>query len=632
MSKVTVVAAAAAAVPVAAVMAVTSPDRGGQSGGPGTYPGGGSGDGGASWVPDDYGEDGGAPGGGGGGSNYNDDYGVGAPGQIVLIYSTGGNSSPTHTLQFWSADNANNVETAHTVTFTVNPPVDNVPPVTTSSFNPTSGANYNATQTVTLTATDNQSGVKAIYYKVDSGSYAMVSTSTATFTISGDTTHTFSYYAADNANNTETAHVSNVFRIDTIPPTTTSNFNPAANALYSANQPVTLTATDSVNSSGVAATYYRIDSGVVVDRHHVHRQRRRAAHLQLLLGRHATNKETTHTSNTFRIDTTPPVTTSNAAASYSGTATISLTATDGVERLRRGLHLLQGRRRRDDDGHGHHGQPAGVGHHHAHDPVLVGGQCGQQGDDRGRRRSWSPSNDITPPTTVSSFNPAANANYNANQPVTLTATDNTGGSGVKAIYYKIDSGSYTMVARRPSRSPSAATRRTRSATTRWTTRPRPTPRRRTSRTIPIDTVAPTTTSSFNPASNAIYNSNPTVTLTASDTGGSGVAATYYRSTAGRPPPTPRRSPSAVTRPTRSVLVGRQRDQQGDDATPRTRSASTHAAGDHVELQPGADANYNATPDGDVDRQRHRRHRRQGHLLQGRQRRDHHLHGAVHHQR
>ena len=112
--------------------------------------------------------------------------------------------------------------------------IDTVAPVTMSSFNPATGANYNATQTVTLTASDTGgSGVKATYYKVDSGA---VTTYTAPFTISGDATHTFIYYSVDNANNTETAHVSNVFRIDTIAPSTTSNFNPATNANYNATQ------------------------------------------------------------------------------------------------------------------------------------------------------------------------------------------------------------------------------------------------------------------------------------------------------------------------------------------------------------------------------------------------------------
>jgi len=55
----------------------------------------------------------------------------------------------------------------------------------------------------------------------------------------------------------------------------------------------------------------------------------------------------------------------------------------------------------------------------------------------------SGSGDTTAPTTTSSFNPPAGAVFSANQPVELTPTDNSGGSGVKATYYKIDSGTFT---------------------------------------------------------------------------------------------------------------------------------------------------------------------------------------------
>ena len=73
---------------------------------------------------------------------------------------------------------------------------------------------YKATQAVTLTATDAGSGVKATYYKIDAGAFAAATS----FTVTGDGLHTFSYYSVDNANNTETTHVSNSFRIDTVAP------------------------------------------------------------------------------------------------------------------------------------------------------------------------------------------------------------------------------------------------------------------------------------------------------------------------------------------------------------------------------------------------------------------------------
>jgi hypothetical protein len=64
-------------------------------------------------------------------------------------------------------------------------------------------------------------------------------------------------------------------------------------------------------------------------------------------------------------------------------------------------------------------------------------------------RSAGVSTDSTPPTViVSSISPAPNVNgYNNSSPVTvnLSATDNTGGSGVASITYWVDSGTHTTV-------------------------------------------------------------------------------------------------------------------------------------------------------------------------------------------
>jgi hypothetical protein len=132
---------------------------------------------------------------------------------------------------------------------------DTTKPVTTSSFNPAPGAVYSANQPVTLTPTDNVggSGVKVTYYKIDSGSW----TSGTSFTVTGDGLHTFSYYSADNADNTETVNVSNQFRIDTTAPVTTCNA--VGGHAYVGAQTFTLSPTD-VGGSGVASTSWQLDS------------------------------------------------------------------------------------------------------------------------------------------------------------------------------------------------------------------------------------------------------------------------------------------------------------------------------------------------------------------------------------
>jgi hypothetical protein len=162
----------------------------------------------------------------------------------------------SHTLYWYSRDNATNTEATKSVTFSVAAVVETIPPMTASSFNPASGANYNANTPVTLTASDNVggSGVKNTYYKIDAGSFT-IGTS---FSVTGDGLHTFSYYSVDNNNNTETTHVSNQFRIDTTAPVTTSNI--VANTTYQGAQGFTLSPTD--GGSGVASTFGQLDSTV----------------------------------------------------------------------------------------------------------------------------------------------------------------------------------------------------------------------------------------------------------------------------------------------------------------------------------------------------------------------------------
>ena len=258
----------------------------------------------------------------------------------------------SHTLQFYSADHAMNVEPVKSLSFTISTPgFDTIAPSTVSSFNPAAGAIFNANQPVTLTATDNSggSGVQATYYQIDSGTW----TAGTSFTVSGDGLHSFSYYSVDKSNNTEATHVSSTFRIDTVPPVTTSNA--VQGASYTGAQTFTLTATDT-GGSGVAGTWYQIDNGAFL------------AGTSVAIPAPASGSAS-HTISWYSRDN---------ATNQETTKSVSFT-----------VHL-----------------------------------------------------DTTPPTTVSSFNPAAGAVFNANQPVTLTATDDPGGSGVQTTFYKIDSGSF----------------------------------------------------------------------------------------------------------------------------------------------------------------------------------------------
>jgi PKD domain len=124
--------------------------------------------------------------------------------------------------------------------------IDLTPPVTTASAVPTSFANTDVT--ITLSATDNLSGVNRTLYSVDGGS-ALIGTS-VTLTTTG--VHTLTYYSVDNADNTESLHTVTV-RIDRNAPTITSAQTPSANGAGWNNTNVTVTFACSDDDSGIAS-------------------------------------------------------------------------------------------------------------------------------------------------------------------------------------------------------------------------------------------------------------------------------------------------------------------------------------------------------------------------------------------
>jgi len=97
--------------------------------------------------------------------------------------------------------------------------LDVTPPVTTVSFYGTLGNNgwYTSPVTVTLTATDSQSGVMSTMYKIDSGSWTAYA---SPFAVSDDSNHTVSYYSVDKVGNVETTKTINL-KIDRTKPTLT---------------------------------------------------------------------------------------------------------------------------------------------------------------------------------------------------------------------------------------------------------------------------------------------------------------------------------------------------------------------------------------------------------------------------
>jgi hypothetical protein len=124
------------------------------------------------------------------------------------------------------------------------------PPITTAS---PAGGFYGASQSVTLTCTDPQGpGCASIYYTTD-GSTPTTSSPVYSSPIPISAAATLKYFARDAAGVNETVKTQ-VYTIDTVPPTTTAS---PAGGSYNTSQSVTLTSTDT--GSGCDKIYYTTD-------------------------------------------------------------------------------------------------------------------------------------------------------------------------------------------------------------------------------------------------------------------------------------------------------------------------------------------------------------------------------------
>jgi hypothetical protein len=118
--------------------------------------------------------------------------------QYTVPFTLSGSGS--YTVEYYSSDLAGNVETAKSVTFKV----DTIAPVTNYSAQPIwvteGGKKYIKGYTVTLKATDNLSGVKQTFYRINGGWWNVY---TAPITLTGSQNTSLDFYSMDNAGNIE---------------------------------------------------------------------------------------------------------------------------------------------------------------------------------------------------------------------------------------------------------------------------------------------------------------------------------------------------------------------------------------------------------------------------------------------
>lgn len=169
------------------------------------------------------------------------------------------NTQGVHQVQFWSVDRAGNTEAQQSATVKID---STAPTVVHSLSGVLNGLGYYTSPVqVTLTASDNLSGVANVFYRIDGGA---TTTYTGPFTYSTDGTHQVDYWDTDVAGNNSLNVSTVIFRIDRTPPVTEVSFsttNLGINGWYRGPFQISMSATD--NLSGVQNTQYKIDNGTV---------------------------------------------------------------------------------------------------------------------------------------------------------------------------------------------------------------------------------------------------------------------------------------------------------------------------------------------------------------------------------
>lgn len=137
--------------------------------------------------------------------------------------------------------------------------IDRTAPVTTASLaEPGDDGWHSAAVEVTLSGSDNLSGVASTFYTVDGGAQQQYS---GAFSIAADGVHTITFWSKDAAGNVEKAGPSIEVKVDTTAPATTviNPISPASGWFVKTGIPFAFQVSDA--HSGVAATYYTIDGG-----------------------------------------------------------------------------------------------------------------------------------------------------------------------------------------------------------------------------------------------------------------------------------------------------------------------------------------------------------------------------------
>ena len=349
----------------------------------------------------------------------------GSPQTYLVPFAVTGDGA--HTVTFNSADAAGNTETAHTLALTIS----TTPPTTTAALSGTlgNGGWYKSAVKVTLTASDLNGAayVSNTSYTVDGGSRHTYS---APLTVSGDGTHTITFWSVDKARNTEAAN-SQTVKIDaTAPAVTFGAASPAANTAGWNNGTVSLPYTAADTASGMAAA---LPAGPLTFATEGKSQKQ-----TVTVTDNAGNTKAL-ISPAVNIDLTAPVTTKsvsgpNVSGIYTGSASISLSATDSLSGVASTSYTLDGGAQQT------YTTPVAVSGSGVH--TLTYGSVDKAGNAE-VANTLTLTISTVPPTTTASLSGTAGNNgwYKSAVKVTLIASDPNGATYIAATYYTMDGGS-----------------------------------------------------------------------------------------------------------------------------------------------------------------------------------------------
>lgn len=227
--------------------------------------------------------------------------------------------------QYYVTSNSNSFgESAPSNTVVAKLIVDTTPPVTKANVSE-DWTNQSPVE-VTLSATDDVTGVAKTYYAVNDGTFKEGNT----LSVSEEGVTKVSFYSVDKVGNTEAAKTTYV-NIDKTAPVTKADAESTT---------INLTATD--EQSGVAKTMYSVNGSDYVEGTIVTLEKEGVNKVSFYSIDKAGNKEAEKTME-VTLDHNPPVTTANAPSTWSKeNVTVSLTATDTGSGVAKTLYSING--------------------------------------------------------------------------------------------------------------------------------------------------------------------------------------------------------------------------------------------------------------------------------------------------